>query len=428
MPAIAIVGAQWGDEAKGHVIDELAERSHMVVRCQGGPNAGHTVITGAGTFRLHLVPCALRPGVRPVIAHGVAVDPVGLLEEIETLQAAGIDLSSLLLSERAHLILPYHRQLDALEEHLLGEAQIGTTRRGIGPVYADKAARRGVRVCDALSAAGRKIVRQAVQRASRLLEFYGEPAPDVDATVDACLEAVERLRPWVGDALDAVHTALARGETILLEGAQAALLDLDTGTYPYVTSSCTLVAGVLAGSGVPPAQLAGCVGVYKAFPTRVGSWPFPSEMETEVGNRVREVGQEYGATTGRPRRCGWFDSVTARHSARLNGYTALALTKLDVFDALPTIRICTAYRLNGAIIDRVPALAADLALCEPIYEELPGWQRPTTHARSLADLPPAARAYVERIEQIVGVPVARITVGPKRDEAVVVREDVLPPH
>ncbi len=418
MPAIAVVGAQWGDEAKGRVIDVLAERATLVVRCQGGPNAGHTVVTDAGTFRLHLVPSgALRPGVRSLIGHGVAVDPVGLLDELETLQAAGVDTSTLLLSERAHLIMPYHRQLDELEEEARGEAQIGTTRRGVGPAYTDKAARSGLRVRDVLDHSGPAAVRAATRRASRLLRAYG--AAEVDqAAVDRYVEALERLRPQVGDALAVVHDALERGETILLEGAQAAMLDLDTGTYPYVTSSCTLVAGALAGSGVPPSALAGCIGVYKAYPTRVGTGPFPSEMDPATGARVREIGHEYGATTGRPRRCGWFDAVTACHSARLNGYSALALTHLDVFDTLPVVRICTGYRLQGQEIDRVPASAADLASCEPIYEDLAGWEQPTTGLRDAAALPAAARAYIARVAEIVGVPVALVTVGPRRDEAI----------
>lgn len=421
MPAIAVVGAQWGDEAKGRVIDVLAERATLVVRCQGGPNAGHTVVTDAGTFRLHLVPSgALRPGVRSVIGHGVAVDPVGLLEELQSLQAAGIDTSTLVLSERAHLIMPYHRRLDELEEESRGEAQIGTTRRGVGPAYTDKAARSGLRVGDVLDPAGRTAVRTAARRAARLLRSYD--ADDINpATVDRYVEALERLRPHVGDALAVVHDALDRGETILLEGAQAAMLDLDTGTYPYVTSSCTLVAGALAGAGVPPAALAGCIGVYKAYPTRVGTGPFPTEMDPATGIAVREIGHEYGATTGRPRRCGWFDAVTARHSARLNGYSALALTHLDVFDTLPVIRICTEYRLRGQEIDRVPASASELAACEPIYEDLPGWEQPTTEVRDAAALPPAASAYIARVEEIVGAPVALVTVGPRRDEAISLR-------
>lgn len=427
MPAIAVVGAQWGDEAKGHIIDLLAERASLVVRCQGGPNAGHTVVTAQGTFRLHLVPCgALRPGVRSVIGHGVVVDPFGLLDELDTLAVAGVDASALVLSERAHLITPYHRQLDVLEERARGEALIGTTGRGIGPAYADKASRTGLRVCDALSPTGRQELRRAARRAARLIGSFddgmtteAETSPVED--VDRYIEALERLRPYVGDALTIVHDALDRGETILLEGAQAALLDLDTGTYPFVTSSCTLVAGALAGAGVPPSALVGAVGVYKAYPTRVGTGPFPSEMDHATGDLTREIGHEYGATTGRPRRCGWFDAVTARYSARLNGYSAVALTHLDVFDTFPTLRLCTGYRLRGAVIDRVPPLAADLAACEPIYEELPGWLTPTTGARAVEDLPDAARAYIARVEQLVGVPVALVTVGPERDEAVHLR-------
>ncbi len=427
MPAIAVVGAQWGDEAKGHIIDLLAARASLVVRCQGGPNAGHTVVTAQGTFRLHLVPCgALRPGVRSVIGHGVVVDPFGLLDELDTLAAAGVDPSALVLSERAHLIAPYHRQLDVLEERARGEAMIGTTGRGIGPAYADKASRTGLRVCDALSPSGRQELRRAARHAERLIHGFddgtaidAETSPSED--VDRYLEALERLRPYVGDTLTIVHDALDRGGTILLEGAQAALLDLDTGTYPFVTSSCTLVAGALAGAGVPPSALAATVGVYKTYPTRVGTGPFPSEMDGATGDLTREIGHEYGATTGRPRRCGWFDAVTARYSARLNGYSAVALTHLDVFDTFPTLRLCTGYRLRGAVIDRVPPLAADLAACEPIYEEVEGWRVPTNSARAVEDLPDAARAYIARVEELVGVPVALVTVGPERDEVVWLR-------
>ncbi len=422
MPAVAVVGAQWGDEAKGHVIDLLAERAALVVRCQGGPNAGHTVVTDGGTYRLHMVPCgALHPGVRSVIGHGVVVDPIGLLEELDTLAAAGVDPSTVLLSERAHLIMPYHRQLDLLEEQARGEGMIGTTGRGIGPAYADKAARVGLRLCDALSDGGRGRLRAAARRGARLVRaFDGEPG-NPDEAVDTYMAALERLRPHVGDALAVVHEALEREDTVLLEGAQAALLDLDTGTYPFVTSSCTLVAGVLAGAGVPPSALSGCIGVYKAYPTRVGSGPFPSEMDAPTASEVREIGHEYGATTGRPRRCGWFDAVTARYSARLNGYSAVALTHLDVFDTLPAVRVCTGYRLNGAPMDRVPSLACDLAACEPVWEELPGWLESTADARTRDDLPPAARAYVERVEELVGVPVALVTVGPHRDAAIELR-------
>jgi len=313
-----------------------------------------------------------------------------------------------------------------LEERARGEALIGTTGRGIGPAYADKASRTGLRVCDALSPTGRHELRRAARRAARLIGSFddgmtteAETSPVED--VDRYIEALERLRPYVGDALTIVHDALDRGETILLEGAQAALLDLDTGTYPFVTSSCTLVAGALAGAGVPPSALTGAVGVYKAYPTRVGTGPFPSEMDRATGDLTREIGHEYGATTGRPRRCGWFDAVTARYSARLNGYSAVALTHLDVFDTFPTLRLCTGYRLRGAVIDRVPPLAIDLAACEPIYEELPGWLTPTTGARAVEDLPDAARVYIARVEQLVGVPVALVTVGPERDEAVHLR-------
>jgi len=422
MPAVAVVGAQWGDEAKGHVIDLLAGRAALVVRCQGGPNAGHTVVTDGGTYRLHMVPCgALHPGVRSVIGHGVVVDPIGLLEELETLAAAGVDPSTVLLSERAHLIMPYHRQLDLLEERARGEGMIGTTGRGIGPAYADKASRAGLRLCDALSAGGRNRLFAAARRGARLVRaFDGEPG-DPNETADTYMAALEHLRPHVGDALTVVHEALERADTILLEGAQAALLDLDTGTYPFVTSSCTLVAGVLAGAGVPPSALTGCIGVYKAYPTRVGSGPFPSEMDAATASEVREIGHEYGATTGRPRRCGWFDAVTARYSARLNGYSAVALTHLDVFDTLPAIRVCTGYRLRGASLDRVPSLATDLAACEPVWEELPGWLESTADARGRDDLPPAARAYVKRVEELVGVSVALVTVGPHRDAAIELR-------
>jgi len=422
MPAVAVVGAQWGDEAKGHVIDLLAGRAALVVRCQGGPNAGHTVVTDGGTYRLHMVPCgALHPGVRSVIGHGVVVDPIGLLEELDTLASAGIDPSTVLLSERAHLIMPYHRQLDLLEERARGEGMIGTTGRGIGPAYADKASRAGLRLCDVLNGGGRAALRAAARRGARLVRASdGEPC-NPDEAADTYMAALERLRPHVGDTLTVVHEALERGDTVLLEGAQAALLDLDAGTYPFVTSSCTLVAGVLAGAGIPPSALTGCIGVYKAYPTRVGSGPFPSEMGPATASEVREIGHEYGATTGRPRRCGWFDAVTARYSARLNGYSAVALTHLDVFDTLPTVRVCTGYRLRGVPLDRVPSLATDLAACEPVWEDLPGWLQSTADARGRDDLPPAALAYVKRVEELVGVRVALVTVGTHRDAAIELR-------
>jgi len=424
MPAYALVGGQWGDEGKGKVVDYLARHAQIVARYSGGNNAGHTVINEAGEFRFHLVPSGIFwPQVTCVIGNGVVVDPEVLLEEIEGLRRAGVDVSRLQVSDRAHLILPYHRLLDHLEEKARGPSALGTTGRGVGPAYADKAGRTGIRTGDLLDLERlrprlEKIV--ALKNALITRVFGGEPI-SLEEVLERCRQWGERLRPFIAPVEETLHRALEEGKTILLEGAQGSLLDLDHGTYPYVTSSNSTVGGAITGLGLPPQAIAGVLAVYKAYTTRVGSGPFPTELTDEVGEAIRQRAWEYGTTTGRPRRCGWFDAVAARYSARLNGVTAVVLTRLDVLDGFPSVKVCTAYRYDGEVLTRFPTHPAVLERCEPIYEELPGWSEPTAGLTRWEDLPENARRYVRRLEELVGAPVALISTGPRRHETVQLR-------
>ncbi|HEX5543713.1 MAG TPA: adenylosuccinate synthase [Micromonospora sp.] len=423
MPAIVLLGAQWGDEGKGKVTDLLGERVDYVVRFSGGNNAGHTVITPDGQkYALHLMPSgALSPNAVVVIGNGVVVDPKVLLGEIDGLAERGVDVSRLRISSDAHLIMPHHRALDRVVERYLGSSRIGTTGRGIGPTYGDKVARMGIRVQDLLDPG---ILRQKLELALReknqvLVKVYNRKALDVDAVTEEYLTYAERLRPYIAETRSILWDALDRGETVLLEGAQATMLDMDHGTYPFVTSSNPTAGGACVGTGIPPTAITKVIGVSKAYTTRVGSGPFPTELFDEHGEHLREVGGEYGTTTGRKRRCGWFDAVVARYASRLNGITDLVITKLDVLSGLPKVPICVAYEIDGVRVDEMPMTQTDFHHAVPIYEELDGWSEDISKVRSEAELPENARRYIDRIEQLCGTRVSVVGVGPGREENIV---------
>ncbi len=419
---IAVLGAQWGDEGKGKIVDLLTPRFSYVARYQGGHNAGHTVYVRGQKFVLHLIPSGiLHPGVICVIGNGVVIDPHALFMEVDHLAALGIDTTGrLLVSDRAHLILPYHRELDLLSEARRGERKIGTTSRGIGPAYEDKNARRGLRVCDLKHAAAVSAhVRENVMARNKLIP---EPHLDWREVLDGLMAVGERLMPLIADTSAVLVQAMREGRHVMFEGAQGTMLDIDHGTYPYVTSSNGTAGGVCTGLGVPPRAVHGVLGVAKAYTTRVGEGPLPTELFGEVGNRLRECGQEYGASTGRPRRCGWYDAVAVRYAARINGLDALALTKLDVLDDMEQIEICTGYRRGDTVLTDFPADLQVLDGCEPVYEVMPGWTAPSRGVRRFDDLPDAARDYVRRLEEVSGVPAAIISTGSDREDTII-RED-----
>ena len=419
---IAVLGAQWGDEGKGKIVDLLTPNFSIVARYQGGHNAGHTVYANGRKFVLRLLPSGiLHPGITCVIGNGVVIDPAALFAEIDELAAAGIDIGDrLLVSDKAHLILPYHRELDLLSEARRGEQKIGTTSRGIGPAYEDKIARRGVRVGDlANTDALRTAIRHNVDARNRII---GDSVMHAEQVLEALAAAWARMGPWVTDVSLFLSRARAAQRSIMFEGAQGTLLDIDHGTYPYVTSSNATIGGVCTGLGVPPRAIDGVLGVAKAYTTRVGGGPLPTELTGAIGNRLRETGQEFGAVTGRPRRCGWYDAVAVRYAVRVNGLDALALTKLDVLDGMEELRICTAYRCAGATLTEFPGEIAQLAACEPVYESIPGWQTPTAGVRRYADLPPAAQRYVARLEELTGVPAAVVSTGSAREDTII-RDD-----
>jgi adenylosuccinate synthase len=416
---IAVLGAQWGDEGKGKIVDMLTPHFSAVARYQGGHNAGHTVYVKGKKFVLHLIPSGiLHPGVACVIGNGVVIDPQALFAEIDELGRAGITVDGrLLVSEKAHVILPYHRELDVLSEARRGERKIGTTSRGIGPAYEDKIGRRGIRVCDLLGdrEALAQEVRENVSARNRMIK---DSTLDWKPVFDQVVAAGERMRPWVADVSLALHRMMAEGRNVMFEGAQATLLDIDHGTYPFVTSSNASIGGVCTGLGVPPRAIGGVLGVAKAYTTRVGEGPLPTELSGALAERLRESGQEYGASTGRPRRCGWFDAVVVRYSARINGLDALALTKLDVLDGLPEVLICTGYKTSGGTLNEFPADLRCLSGAEPLYERMPGWSRPTKGITRLEDLPEEARRYVRRLEDVTGVDGAIISTGSDRTETI----------
>ncbi|HXG54033.1 MAG TPA: adenylosuccinate synthase [Vicinamibacterales bacterium] len=416
---IAVLGAQWGDEGKGKIVDLLTPNFSIVGRYQGGHNAGHTVYANGRKFVLRLLPSGiLHEGVTCVIGNGVVVDPQALFAEIDEVSAAGVTIGDrLMISDKAHLILPYHRELDLLSEARRGERKIGTTSRGIGPAYEDKIARRGVRIGDLANVeALRGAVQQNVAARNRII---GDSTMDWKQVIDDLQIAWQRMAPWVTDVSLFLSRAREAGRSIMFEGAQGTLLDIDHGTYPYVTSSNATIGGVCTGLGVPPKAIDGVLGVAKAYTTRVGEGPLPSELTGEMGNRLRETGQEFGAVTGRPRRCGWYDAVAVRYAVRVNGLDALALTKLDVLDGLPELQVCTSYTCNGATLTEMPGDVAQLAACEAVYETLPGWTAPTAGVRRFDDLPREAKAYIARLEAVTGVPASIISTGSAREDTII---------
>ena len=417
MAITVLIGSQWGDEGKGKIIDVLTEKVDWVVRYQGGNNAGHTVEIGEERYVLHLIPSGiLRPGTKNVIGHGVVVDPMALVKEITDLEQRGADMRGrFFVSDRAHLVLPYHSLLDASREQAASAStKIGTTKRGIGPAYGDKAARVGLRVGDLLDPIFPDLLRRRVEDSNRILGAWGQPALDFDKLLADCRAATAKLAPYIADTIPLLNEAIARKESILFEGAQGTMLDIDFGTYPFVTSSSATAGGACTGAGVAPHRIDRVVGVVKAYTTRVGEGPFPTELHDAMGTQLRENGHEFGATTGRPRRCGWFDVVVARYSAMLNGVDAWALTKLDVLDDVQTIKICIAYDCDGQRLATVPANIRKLERCKPIYEEFAGWNCKTTGATRFAELPARAQAYVRRLEELTGVKVGLLSVGPRR--------------
>jgi adenylosuccinate synthase len=422
MMNLAVLGAQWGDEGKGKIVDLLTSRFDIVARYQGGHNAGHTVYVNGVKFVLRLIPSGiLHDGVVCVIGNGVVVDPQALFAELDELARNGVDVADrLFVSDKAHLILPYHRDLDLLSEARRGERKIGTTSRGIGPAYEDKIARRGIRAGDlADPAALEQNIRDNVVARNRLVQ---DAPMDWQAVLAQLVESGRRLQPIVRDVSLMLAEAMRAGRSILFEGAQGTLLDIDHGTYPYVTSSNASIGGVCTGLGVGPRAVDRVLGVAKAYTTRVGEGPLPTELTGEMGNRLRDSGNEYGAVTGRPRRCGWYDAVAVRYGVRINGLDALALTKLDVLDGLDRIEICTAYRCGSRTLREFPSDLSQLAACEPIYESMPGWREPTRGVRRFAELPENARRYIARLEQVSGVPAAIVSTGSDRDDTIL-RED-----
>ena len=423
---IAVLGAQWGDEGKGKIVDMLTPHFATVARYQGGHNAGHTVYVQGKKFVLHLIPSGiLHPGVTCVIGNGVVVDPQALFKEVDELARLGIDVNGrLLVSEKAHVILPYHRELDVLSEARRGERKIGTTSRGIGPAYEDKIGRRGIRVCDLLGDrdALAEEVRENVNARNRIII---DSTLDWKPLFDQAVAFGERMRPWVADVSLHIAQTIAQGRSVMFEGAQATLLDIDHGTYPFVTSSNASIGGVCTGLGVPPKAIGGVLGVAKAYTTRVGEGPLPTELSGDLADRLRESGQEYGASTGRPRRCGWYDAVVVRYSARINGLDGIALTKLDVLDGLPEIKLCTGYKTASGVLTEFPADLRLLANAAPVYETLPGWSAPTKGATRYEQLPPEAQRYVRRLEEVSGVDCAIISTGSDRSETIVRSDSVV---
>jgi adenylosuccinate synthase len=424
---LCVLGAQWGDEGKGKIVDLLTPSFSVVARYQGGHNAGHTVYVNGRKFVLHLIPSGiLHAGVTCVIGTGVVIDLAALFAEVDTLEGMGIEIGGrLLVSDRAHVILPYHREMDVLSEARRGERKIGTTSRGIGPAYEDKIARRGVRIGDLANRSPdgplASAIRENVAARNRLVGDAAMRAEDVLADVTAFWP---RLEPLVADTSLVLHRAMARGDRVMFEGAQGTLLDIDHGTYPFVTSSSATAGGAATGLGIGPRAIGGVLGVAKAYTTRVGGGPLPTELLDAMGERLRETGQEYGASTGRPRRCGWFDALAVRYAVRINGIDALAVTKLDVLDGLDHIDVCTSYRLGGAEVTEMPGDTAELSACTPVYERWPGWSSPTAGVTRFDELPGEAKRYLARLEELCGVPIAIVSTGSDRSHTILRRETI----
>jgi adenylosuccinate synthase len=425
MPAIVLVGAQWGDEGKGKATDLLGSRVDAVVKFNGGNNAGHTIVIGSEKYALHLLPSGiLTPGCAPIIGNGVVIDLGVLFEEIDGLEARGVDTSALVVSGSAHVIAPYNRTLDKVTERFLGSSRIGTTGRGIGPTYADKMSRIGIRVQDIFDEG---VLRAKVSGALNLknqvlVKIYNRKGFEVDAVVAELASYAERLRPMVADTPLLLEQMLDRNEIVVLEAGQATLLDVDHGTYPFVTSSNATAGGACTGSGIPPTRISRVIAVIKAYTTRVGEGPFPTELLDEKGELLRNNGAEFGTTTGRPRRCGWFDAVIGRYATRINGVTDFVLTKLDVLTGLDEVPVCVAYEVDGKRRDELPMNQADLARAVPVYETFPGWTEDISKARAFDDLPRNARDYVDALEKMIRAPISAIGVGPGRDETIAVRD------
>lgn len=423
MPVRVIVGTQWGDEGKGKYIDILARNSDVVVRYSGGNNAGHTIVVNGEKYTLHLVPSGvLHKGKTSVLGNGVVIDPAVLIHEIEVLNSRGIDTSGLLISDRAHIIMPYHRLLDELQEKLRGAGEIGTTRRGIGPAYTDKMERCGIRMSDFIDPViFADKVRENITVKNEIIEkVYGGTGFNADRVIKEYSEYANKLKDYVTDTVAVIHEAIEAGRNVLFEGAQATFLDIDFGTYPYVTSSSPIAGGVCTGSGIGPIYINEVIGVMKAYTSRVGKGPFPTEQNNETGDRIRELGWEYGATTGRPRRCGWLDMVMIKYSVRVNGLTGLAINHIDTIGKLDKIKLCTAYELDGKIIDYIPANPWAFGKCKPVYEEFEGWSQDISEVRRFKDLPENAKKYVKRIEEIAGTKVCMLGVGSDRKATIVV--------
>jgi adenylosuccinate synthase len=424
MPAFAVIGAQWGDEGKGKIIDFLAERATVVARYSGGNNAGHTVMNEHGTFKFHLIPSGVCwPNTANVIGNGVVVDPGVLIEEIEDIESRGLDASTIVVSDRAHIVMPYHVQLDQLQEARRGSAAIGTTGRGIGPAYLDKVDRSGIRIGELLDMEDLSLrLPEIIERKNEILtKIYGAEPIDIDDIFAKVREWAPKLAPHIRAAEDIVAQALEDGENIIIEGAQGALLDLDHGTYPYVTSSNSTVGGALTGLGLGPRAFGGVAGVFKAYCTRVGAGPFPTEIFDETADELRNAGPvgEFGATTGRARRIGWFDGVAARYSARVNGFDSMIITRLDILDGRDSVKVCVAYELDGERIEKFPIDAVLLEKCKPIYEEVPGWIETTAGLSDPKLLPAGARNYIEYLEKLINVPASLISTGPERHQTIV---------
>lgn len=429
---IVIIGAQWGDEGKGKVVDLLADRFDIVSRYQGGHNAGHSVYVGDKAFVLRLLPSGIiHPDKTCVLGNGMVIDPKAFFEELDQIKEKGVDVSPerLKVSSRAHLIMPYHRALDHTSEERLGNEKIGTTLRGIGPAYEDKAGRRGIRVSDALSPELLKLrIERNLEEANRIIVLFGQQPLRADDIYNEIAPLVERLRPYVSETSHFLAEARKQGSKILLEGAQATLLDVDHGTYPYVTSSNPTAGGASVGAGIPPHHITGVLGIVRTYATRVGEGPFPTEMldaEEPIAHLIRERGNEYGSVTKRPRRCGWFDAVATRYAAELNGFDSIALTKLDVLDELDEIKVCTGYEIDGQRSDTFPAVSHDLRKISPIYEALPGWKTSTVGLTKYDQLPEKAKAYVDYLSSTIGVEIGLISTGPERDQTIILSDSVM---
>ena len=425
MAVVAIVGGQWGDEGKGKIIDLLAEKAKIVARFSGGDNAGHTVVNPYGEFRLHLIPSGIfYPQVTCIIGNGVVINPAVLLQEVDDLSNHGVDTNRLFVSDRAHLIMPYHTLLDALEEERRSKGALGTTRRGIGPAFADKVARLGVRAGDLLDKdTFRNRLSVALEFKNIILTKAYQASPfSLEEMYDQYCHYGEQLAPFIRETSSMIHEAVTKGDPVLLEGAQGALLDPDFGTYPYVTSSSPLAAAGCVGAGLGPKEIDRAVGVFKAYNSRVGAGPMPTELKDEIGNFIREKAHEYGATTGRPRRCGWFDAVAGRFSVQINGLSDIALTHLDIYDGFSSIKICTAYKFDDEVLTSFPSDVAILEKCQPIYEELEGWEEPISGIRNFDKLPAAARNYMSRLEDLLSCPISLVSIGPDRRQIISVKE------